>query len=137
MLIYSTAAKAKGGRNGEVATEDGVLSVSVRMPKALGGADDEHTNPEQLFAAGYAACFDSALNLVARTQKLKITSEIRTEVGLMKNQEGGFDLKVAIEAKIEGVEKAQAQALLEAAHAVCPYSRAIRGNVDCSISLAD
>ncbi|MTI29214.1 organic hydroperoxide resistance protein, partial [Xanthovirga aplysinae] len=116
-------ATAKGGRNGNVKSSDGVLNLEVRMPKGLGGNGEGYTNPEQLFAAGYSACFDSALNLVARMQKIDVKeTETTAAVTIGKTSEGGFKLSVDLDVKIPGVERETAQKLLENAHQVCPYS---------------
>ncbi|WP_413558553.1 organic hydroperoxide resistance protein [Bdellovibrio sp. HCB209] len=133
--LYTAVAKATGGRNGKVESSDGVLNLEVRIPKEMGGSGGAFTNPEQLFAAGYAACFDSALNFVAMQQKTKITSTVTAEVGIGPNNAGGFALEVKLRAKIEGVERNVAQQLLETAHKVCPYSNATRGNVPVEIEL--
>ncbi|WP_413292790.1 organic hydroperoxide resistance protein [Bdellovibrio sp. HCB185ZH] len=133
--LYTAVATATGGRNGKVESSDGVLNLEVRIPKEMGGSGGAFTNPEQLFAAGYAACFDSALNFVAMQQKTKITSSVNAEVGIGPNGSGGFALAVKLRAKIEGVERNIAQQLLETAHKVCPYSNATRGNVPVEIEL--
>ncbi|QDK46666.1 organic hydroperoxide resistance protein [Bdellovibrio sp. ZAP7] len=133
--LYTAVATATGGRNGKVESSDGVLNLEVRIPKEMGGSGGAFTNPEQLFAAGYAACFDSALNFVAMQQKTKITSSVTADVGIGPNDSGGFALAVKLRAKIEGVERAIAQQLLETAHKVCPYSNATRGNVPVEIEL--
>lgn len=133
--IYSTRVTATGGRDGKVVSEDGVLQVEVRIPKEMGGAGGAYTNPEQLFAAGYAACFDSALNFVALKQKIKIQSSITATVSLNTSETGGFDLSVVLEAAIQGVDRDTALNLLEQAHATCPYSRATRNNVDVQVKL--
>lgn len=133
--IYSTTVTATGGRDGKVTSADGVLQVEVRIPKEMGGAGGAYTNPEQLFAAGYAACFDSALNFVALKQKIRIQSSITATVSLNTSDSGGFDLSVLLEAAIVGVDRETAQKLLEQAHATCPYSRATRTNVDVQLKL--
>ncbi len=133
--LYTTAVTVTGGRNGTITSDNGVLDLEVRMPKALGGQNDDFTNPEQLFAGGYASCFDSALNLVAQKAKVKITSTITATVSLLPNATGGFELAVDLVADIQGVERDVAQQLLEKAHEVCPYSNATRGNIDVKISL--
>lgn len=134
--LYSTKATATGGREGVVKSEDGVLDLRVEIPKEMGGKGGAYTNPEQLFAAGYAACFDSALNLVARTAKIKLESTaITAEVGIGSNDAGGFQLAVSLEAEINGVEREVAQQLLEKAHQVCPYSNATRGNIEVTLVL--
>ncbi len=134
--LYSTKATATGGGNGRVTSENGVLDLQLAMPKALGGKNDDFTNPEQLFAAGYAACFDSALNFVAQKSKVQLESAaITAEVGIGANNSGGFELTVNIEADIKGVDRAQAQELVEKAHQVCPYSNATRGNIEVNVTL--
>ncbi|WP_413582526.1 organic hydroperoxide resistance protein [Bdellovibrio sp. HCB288] len=133
--LYTAVATATGGRNGRVESSDGVLNLEVRIPKEMGGSGGAFTNPEQLFAAGYAACFDSALNFVAMQQKTKITSTVTAEVGIGPNNAGGFALAVKLRAKIEGVERNIAQQLLDTAHKVCPYSNATRGNIPVEIEL--
>ncbi len=134
--VYQTAATSTGeGRNGRSRTVDGVLDVALATPKELGGAGGA-TNPEQLFAAGYAACFHSALKLVARRMRVELTdSAVTVEVGLVKHGVG-FGLQAAIEAELPGVEPEVAQRLLDAAHQVCPYSAATRGNIDVQVTLA-
>lgn len=136
-VLYTAKATAHGGREGEAKTDDGALAVKLAMPKSLGGPGGEGTNPEQLFAAGYAACFESALRLVARMKKAPVTdAHITATVNLNKTPEGGFKLSVALEGKIEGVSSEDAKALMEAAHGVCPYSNATRGNIDVSLAVA-
>lgn len=133
--IYETKATATGGRNGKVSTEDGILNLEVRMPNSMGGNGGNYTNPEQLFAAGYAACFDSALQFVARSQKLRIESQVTATIGLQSSETDGITLVAALEADIQGVDREVAQQLLEKAHATCPYSRAIHTNVNVSVTL--
>ncbi len=133
--LYSTTVTTTGGRNGHVKSDNGVLDLQIRMPKAFGGENDDFTNPEQLFAAGYAACFDSALHLVAQKSKANIESTIIATVGIGANATGGFELSVDLVADIQGVEREVAQELLEKAHHVCPYSNATRGNIEVNISL--
>ncbi len=132
--LYSTRATVVGGREGHVRSEDGLLDVQLSMPKALGGKETG-TNPEQLFAAGYAACFQSAMAHVARTQKIALTgSTVTGQVGLA-TQEVGFKLEVALEVETQGLSQADAEALVATAHRVCPYSNATRGNVDVAITV--
>ncbi|PVX50819.1 Ohr subfamily peroxiredoxin [Balneicella halophila] len=136
--LYSTKATATGGREGRVKSEDGVLDFKVEVPKEMGGKGGEYTNPEQLFAAGYAACFGSALNLVAKKSRTKLeSSAITTAVSIGDNGNGGFELAVDIEADIKGVSREEAQELLEKAHQVCPYSNATRGNIEVNLSLKE
>ncbi|QRR00715.1 organic hydroperoxide resistance protein [Dyadobacter sandarakinus] len=134
--LYQTTVAVTGGRNGKVKSEDGILELEVRTPKELGGAGG-HTNPEQLFAAGYAACFDSALNLVMGQAKVKPTepSQVKATVGLVSNGQGGYRLDVALEISLPGIDKEQARQLVEKTHTVCPYSNAIHGNVDVALNV--
>lgn len=130
-VLYTAVASVTGGRNGRATSSNGVLDVEVRSPKALGGANDDYTNPEQLFAAGYSACFDSALSLVARTAKIRTgTTKVTSHVSLGKNEEGHFGLAITMEVNVPGVEQSIAEDLVNKAHQVCPYSRSIKGNVD-------
>nr|WP_082851578.1 organic hydroperoxide resistance protein [Cytobacillus gottheilii] len=127
--LYTASSTASGGRQGSVKSSDGTLDLALSMPKGLGGTEKEGTtNPEQLFSAGYSACFDSALQLVAGQAKKKITSAVTAEVSIEK-QGAGFGLSVKLIAEMEGVTQEEAEELMEKAHAVCPYSRAIEGNV--------
>jgi lipoyl-dependent peroxiredoxin len=133
--LYTAKATATGGRAGKVTSSDGVLDVGLAMPKSLGGSGAEGaTNPEQLFAAGYAACFDSALNLVARQEKKKIESKVAAEVSLGKDTDGGFKLGVVLTVAVSGVELDEAKQLVEKAHGVCPYSKATSGNIDVELN---
>ena len=133
-VLYSTQARAVGGRGGHVETSDGLLRADLAMPKELGGPGGA-TNPEQLFAAGYAACFESALRLIARKQRLPLTgAAVTATVQLLPTPEGGFKLGVALHTEVEGMDQAAAESLVEHAHQVCPYSNAIRGNVDVALS---
>lgn len=133
--LFTTSVTATGGRDGTVASDDGVLALEVRMPKELGGRGGAYTNPEQLFAAGYAACFDSSITYVARVQKLPLTSRVTATVGLKRSETAALELVVALAVQIDGVDRTTAERVLELAHAGCPYSRAIRGNVDVTITL--
>lgn len=135
---YTAHATASGGRNGSVESSDGVLKLQVRMPKELGGPGGAFTNPEQLFAAGYSACFDSALALVARKAKASIgATRITADVSIGGNGKGGFGLSVELHANVPGVSLEQAEALVNEAHQVCPYSNAIRGNVDVALKVTN
>jgi len=133
---YQTTVSATGGRNGHVKSEDGFVDFDVLMPKELGGKGGA-TNPEQLFAAGYAACFDSALNLVIGKAKVKPEGEttVKATVGIGPNDAGGFQLAVKLSVEIPGVEKEKAQELVEEAHQVCPYSNATRGNIEVELEV--
>jgi len=132
--IYTATATATGGRNGKVTSSDGILDLETRIPKEMGGANNNYTNPEQLFAAGYAACFDSALSLVIQRSKIKTgTTTVTAHVGIGKNEADGFGLVVSLEANIPGVEQSVADDLIAKAHEVCPYSNATRGNVEVTL----
>jgi len=130
--IYTASIESTGGRNGSIKSLDNnALELEVRMPKALGGGSDDYTNPEQLFAAGYAACFDGALSLVKNEAKIKTgNTTIKADVTIGKTEEGAFGLAVTLEVNIPGVDIEQAKKLVEKAHAVCPYSHATRGNIN-------
>ena len=134
--LYTAQATARGGREGEVVSDDGVLDLSLTVPKELGGPGGEHTNPEQLFAAGYAACFHSALKRLAREQGLDVTdSEITARVGLGRD-ESGFGLAVTLVGALPTLDVEQGEKLMHDAHQVCPYSRATRGNIEVLLDLA-
>ncbi|MEV5564735.1 organic hydroperoxide resistance protein [Streptomyces sp. NPDC052196] len=133
-VAYTAVATAENGRDGRVSTDDGALDVVVNPPKAMGGSG-AGTNPEQLFAAGYSACFQGALGVVARQEKADITgSTVTASVSIGRTEVGGFGLEVAISASIPNVDTATAQALVEKAHQVCPYSNATRGNIKVELS---
>lgn len=134
--LYTAHATATGGREGTAKSDDGRLSLSLSTPKALGGDDGQGTNPEQLFAAGYAACFIGALKFVAGQQKqvLPKDTEIQSQVSIGPI-ENGFGIAVAMQVHIPGFELSQAQALVDVAHQVCPYSNATRGNIEVSLSV--
>ncbi len=137
-VLYTATATAFGGREGRVASDDGILELQVTPPKTMGGKGGA-TNPEQLFAAGYSACFGSAVAHVARVQKIKTGPvEITAKVGIgpLESSGGhGFGLTVALEAKIPELSREQAEALVHAAHQVCPYSNATRGNVPVTVTV--
>src|SRR5688572_5675690 len=127
-ILYTAEATAWGGREGRTCTTDEALDVTLAVPKELGGPGGA-TNPEQLFAAGYAACFHSALKLLGRREKIDVSeSAVTARVGLGMNKDGGFELAVELEAEIPDVERSVAEDLVEKAHKVCPYSNATRGN---------
>jgi lipoyl-dependent peroxiredoxin len=136
--VYTASATATGdGRGGHTRSSDGVLDLDLAVPKEMGGPGGALTNPEQLFAAGYAACFHSALKIVASKQKITLTdTAITVDVGIGPNGAGAYGLVVTIEAELPGVDEATAHRLLEQAHQVCPYSSATRGNVDVTLTLA-
>ncbi|APE21477.1 MULTISPECIES: organic hydroperoxide resistance protein [Streptomyces] len=127
-VLYTAVATAENGRDGRVATDDGKLDLVVNPPKAMGGSG-EGTNPEQLFAAGYSACFQGALGVVARNENADISgSTVTAEVGIGKNDDG-FGIIVKISATIPNLDAETAKSLIEKAHQVCPYSKATRGNI--------
>ncbi|WP_203337579.1 organic hydroperoxide resistance protein [Nocardioides limicola] len=136
-ILYTTTAIATGdGRNGHVQTTDGLLDTDVRLPVELGGAGGA-TNPEQLFAAGYAACFHSALKLVASADGVDTTdSEVVADVSLGAHENGAFGLSVALEVTLPGAEREVAEKVVARAHEVCPYSNATRGNIEVVLTVA-
>ena len=128
--LYTTSATATGGRAGKVTSADGIIDLNLAMPKELGGPGNA-ANPETLFASGYAACFQGALGLVARNQKVTLPqgNTVSVTIGIGKD-ETSFGLNGVIKVALPGMDKAQAEALVNAAHQVCPYSKATRGNMD-------
>ena len=136
--LYTATATATGGRDGRAVSSDGFLDVKLTTPRELGGQGGEATNPEQLFAAGYAACFESAVCFVAREQKVALTeTAVTAQVGVGPRSAGGFGLTVALKVALPGVDRAVAEKLVAFAHEnICPYSHATRGNVDVSVTLA-
>jgi Ohr subfamily peroxiredoxin len=135
-IVYrTTAVSTGGGRNGQVRTTDGVLDLTLTSPKPHAGPGDP-TNPEQLFAAGYSACLHSAVKTIAKGSGIDVTdSAIRVEIGLVKG-DTGFSLQATITGEIPGVDRDVAADLLAQAHQRCPYSKAIRGNVDVTLTVA-
>jgi Ohr subfamily peroxiredoxin len=135
-ILYTATAHATGdGRNGHATSDDGILDVDLRTPPELGGPGGA-TNPEQLFAAGYAACFHSAMKVVASRDKLDVTgTEVSASVGLGMNDKGGFGLAVELDVHAPALDRDTAMALVERAHEVCPYSNATRGNVEVTLTV--
>ena len=136
--LYTAHASAQGGREGVAASNDGKLEARLSTPKELGGAGGEGTNPEQLFAAGYSACFLGALKFVASQNKVALPAETSVEasVGIGKRDDGaGFGLVVELKASLPGLSQDQATDLLHKADVVCPYSHAIRGNVQVTLTV--
>jgi Ohr subfamily peroxiredoxin len=133
--LYTTEALSTGdGRNGEVRTLDGVLDEVLAVPKEMGGPGGDRTNPEQLFAAGYAACFHNGLRLIAAQQEVKVPgSTVTSTVSLLSKEDGGFTLAVKLSVRLPGVEQATADRLVQTTHQVCPYSNATRGNIDVTL----
>ncbi|MFE7742691.1 organic hydroperoxide resistance protein [Nocardia sp. NPDC057455] len=137
-ILYTAEALASGdGRDGHARTTDGKIDVNLSIPKEMGG-NGEGTNPEQLFAAGYAACFHSALRLVGKQTSSNVDdSAVGAKVGIGPNDAGGFGLAVTLEVSLPHLSRADAQALADKAHQVCPYSNATRGNIDVQVLVAD
>ena len=136
-VLYTAQATATGGRDGKSESSDGRLAVKLSVPKGLGGDDGPGTNPEQLFAAGYSACFIGALKFVAGQKKIPLPADVKATadvgIGPIPN---GFGIQVALKISIPGMDAAKAQELVNAAHVVCPYSNATRGNIDVKLSVA-
>lgn len=133
--LFEMSATTKGGRNGHVKSSDGVLDFELKMPTQMGGDGGHYTNPEQLFAAGYSACFDSALQMIARMEKLKIESTTTANIGLAMSSPTSYGLTATLDVVVKGVDNEKALELLEKAHSMCPYSLALKGNVDVKINL--
>ncbi|NUR02723.1 MAG: organic hydroperoxide resistance protein [Streptomyces sp.] len=134
-IMYVAEATAHGGRDGYVTSQDGQIEVRVAMPPELGG-DGNGTNPEQLFAAGYSSCFHNALVLVGRRSGFDLTgSTVAAKVGIGPNKQRGYGLAVALSVSLPVLDQEVAAQLVDAAHEVCPYSNATRGNIDVTILL--
>jgi Ohr subfamily peroxiredoxin len=136
-VLYTAHATAVGGRNGHTRSDDGLVDVQLSVPKAMGGPGKPGaTTPEDLFAAGYAACFGSACEFMGAQLKLKPSSvTIQAAVGIGTRTDGGFGLKVDLIATLGGLAQSDAEKVVAAGHAVCPYSNAVKGNVDVSIAI--
>ncbi|MFK8253849.1 organic hydroperoxide resistance protein [Ancylobacter terrae] len=131
-ILYSTRVTATGGRKGTIRSEDGVLDLKLAIPRELGGMGGA-TNPEQLFAGGYGACFENALLRVARQSGHRFADgdvTVVADIGLSRNEAAAFVLHAALAITIAGIDQARAEELVRGADAICPYSNAIRGNVD-------
>jgi Ohr subfamily peroxiredoxin len=138
-ILYTATASSTGGRTGHSRSSDGVLDLSLTTPKELGGPGGDGTNPEQLFAAGYSACFLGALKFVAGKAKVKIPEEttVTAEVGIGPRDDGeGFGIAVQLSIDIPGLDAETKRDLVDKAHVVCPYSHATRGNVDVRLNVA-
>jgi Ohr subfamily peroxiredoxin len=135
---YRTIASAIGGRDGKAGTEDGNFSVKLSTPKELGGAGGDGANPEQLFAAGYSACFIGALKVAGQQLKLKVPADtkVTATVGIGPRSEGGFGITADLQVELPGIDRADAEKLVETAHQICPYSNATRGNIDVGLTIA-
>jgi len=136
--LYRTSATATGGRDGSARSEDGRLEARLSTPKELGGAGGDGTNPEQLFAAGYAACFIGALKVAGQQLKLAVptSTSVTATVGIGPRAEGGFGITADLKISLPGVERENAQKLVETAHQICPYSNATRNNVEVGLTVA-
>ncbi|WP_341207956.1 organic hydroperoxide resistance protein [uncultured Sphingomonas sp.] len=135
---YATTASATGGRDGRARSEDGRFEVALSTPKELGGAGGEGSNPEQLFAAGYSACFIGALKVAGQQLKVKVPAEttVTATVGIGPRSAGGFGITADLVVDLPGVDRDQAQQLVDTAHQICPYSNATRGNLEVGLTLA-
>ncbi len=135
-VLYTARATATGGRDGAATSDDGRLNVKLSVPKGLGGDDGAGTNPEQMFAAGYAACFMGAMKFVAGQKKVALPADLKIEsavgIGPIPN---GFGIQVALNIHVPGLDRAVAEDVIQAAHIVCPYSNATRGNIDVTLNL--
>lgn len=135
--LFTTSVLATGGRSGRVVSEDNIIDFQLVSPKELGGPGGEGTNPEQLFAAGYAACFDGALNLVIRKERADVSStSVKADVHFLKDEaDNGYKIGVTLNVSVQGVDEEKAKELVEKAHQVCPYSKATRGNIDVELKI--
>ncbi len=136
-ILYTATATAKGGREGHIHSSDGVLDFDLKVPNELGGPGGAGSNPEQLFAAGYSACFEGAVRYVAGQRKIPIKdASVTGHVGIGPREPTGFGIAVQLEVSLPGLDRAVAQELIDTAHRdICPYSHATRGNVDVKITL--
>ena len=136
-VLYRAQARATGGRDGRAVSSDNVLDVKLTTPRELGGAGGAGTNPEQLFAAGYSACFLGAMKFVAAREKIALPADVSVEgkvgIGAIPT---GFGIEVELRISLPGMERDKAQAVVDAAHIVCPYSNATRGNIEVSLTVA-
>ena len=137
--LYTAQATSTGGRTGSTASSDGKISLQLSTPKELGGDSGPGTNPEQLFAAGYSACFIGAMKAVAARQKLALPADVSIKsdvsIGPMAGKPGAFGIAVAMAVSVPGMDKAAAETLVKTAHEVCPYSNATRGNIDVTLTV--
>ena len=134
--LFTAHATSEGGRNGHAQADDGLISVDLSVPKAMGGPGKPNTTtPEHLFAAGYAACLGGAIDYQAKQLKVPVTNiVVKPAVSIGQSDDGGFGLAVAMEVEVAGVSQEDAEKVVEAGHAFCPYSKAIKGNVDVTVS---
>ncbi len=134
--MYKASATTSGGREGHVKTDDGLIDMKLSLPKGLGGKGGKHTNPEQLFAAGYSACYGSALQAVAKKHKVDIGDfNVTATVGIGKTEDDDLQLSVILDSYLPGVDIETGEMLVNEAHEICPYSRATRDNIDVTLNL--
>ncbi len=134
--VFTAQAKAKGGRDGHVTTDNNVLDLALSTPKEMGGPGKPGaTNPEQLFAAGYSACFEGALGVAARQANVRLNDvTVEAFIGFGQAEDGGYGISADLHVNLPGIEQAQAEELVQAAHGICPYSRATRGNIEVTLT---
>ena len=137
-VIYKTSATATGGRDGAARSEDGAVDVKLVVPKEMGGPGGDGANPEKLFAAGYSACFLGAMKAISAKAGVKVPADatVKAEIGFGPRSEGGYGITADLLVTLPGVDRADGERLMAAAHEVCPYSNATRGNVDVGLTLA-
>ena len=137
-VIYKTSATATGGRDGAARSDDGSVDVKLVVPKEMGGPGGDGANPEKLFGAGYAACFLGAMKAVSGKVGVKVPADatVKADIGFGPREEGGYGITAALTATLPGVDRADAERLMAAAHEVCPYSNATRGNLDVGLTVA-
>ena len=134
--LYKAKVTTSGGRKGHLKSDDGILDMNLSMPKSMGGKGEKHTNPEQLFAAGYSACYGSALQLLAKKHKVDIGDfNVTATVKLGTTEEGDLQLSVILDSYLPGVDVETGEKLVNEAHEICPYSRATRDNIDVTLNL--
>ena len=136
-VIYKTTATSTGGRDGSAKSDDGSVDVKLVVPKEMGGPGGVGANPEKLFAAGYSACFLGAMKAVSGKEGIRVPADatVTAEIGFGPRSEGGYGITASLTISMPGVDRADAEKLVQAAHAVCPYSNATRGNVDVGLSV--
>lgn len=135
--LYKTTVTTKGARKGHAKSDDGILDVKLSMPKSMGGEGGDYTNPEQLFAAGYSACFGSALQVVAKDHNVELSDDLSVSavVKLGLTEEENLQLSVVLDCYLPGVDVETGEKLVNEAHVICPYSRATRDNIDVTLNL--
>jgi lipoyl-dependent peroxiredoxin len=134
--LYTATATTTGAREGHVTSDDGILDMELSKPKGLGGEGGNHTNPEQLFAAGYSACYGSALKVVAKKHKIDLGDfNVTASVDIGKDEDGGLQLAVTLDSYLPGIDVETGEMLVNEAHEICPYSKATRDNIDVTLNL--